>query len=97
MTTQTTITIRGGHVYTTMPNPRGGRPPSAEEVAGLHAITALAAVGLRVHYDSNQLTALARDLLDTERFGYAVTTEVRDSARLALGWTAVEGGAPCAG
>lgn len=93
MTTQTTITIRGGNVYTTMPSPRVGRPLSAEESAGLHAITALSSAGLRVHYESNPLTALADDLLNPERFGFAVTAEVRDTARQALGRAAVEGGA----
>lgn len=90
MTTQTTFTIRGTDVFTTMANPRVGHPLSAEDSAGLHAITALSHAGLRVHYGCNPLTALAGDLLDPERFGHGVTPEVREAARQSLGRPAAE-------
>jgi hypothetical protein len=93
MTTQTTITIRNGEVHTTMASPRVGRPLSRNESAALHAITALSAAGLRVHYESNPLTALATRILDPEDLGHAVTHEVRLAARHALGMPVVEGGA----
>lgn len=85
MTTQVTITIRGADVYVNMPSPRVGRALSPEESAALHAVTALASAGLRIHYEANPLTTLALDLLHAEQYGWSVGPEVRAAARLALG------------
>lgn len=90
MAQQITITIRQGEAWTNMDHPRVGRALTAEESSALHAVTALASAGLRVHYGANALHTLAEDLLNPERFGYSVTAEVRDAARRATGRPAVE-------
>lgn len=94
MTHQTTITIRDGHAWVDMPSPRVGAPLTADQSAALHAVTSLAAEGIKVHYEGNRLATLAKDLLNPERWGFAVTREVRAAARLALGTPAVKATAP---
>lgn len=84
MTHQTTITIRDGQAWVDMPSPRAGNRLTADQSAALHALTSLAAEGVKVHYDGNPLATLAEDLLKPDQFGHSVTTEVRAAARLAL-------------
>lgn len=88
--TQTTITIRDGQAWVDMPSPRAGNRLTADQSAALHALTSLAAEGVRVNYDGNPLASLAADLLNPEQLGFSVTPEVRDRARIALGMPAVE-------
>lgn len=88
--TQTTITIRDGQAWTNMPSPRVGARLTPDQSAALHAVTALAAEGVRVNYDSEPLTNLAKDLLNPEQWGYTVNAHIRDASRRALGMAAVE-------
>lgn len=86
--TQTTITIRDGQAWVDMPSPRVGARLTADQSAALHAVTCMAAEGVRVNYDCNPLATLAADMLKPDQFGHSVTSEVRAAARLALGMPA---------
>lgn len=90
-----TLTDRdGGHVSirTDAPVPRIGASCSQAQGLAMELLTASTRRGAHVVYDTEHSPAVAllHDLLSPEGLGFAVTAEVRDRAREALGRKRVE-------
>ena len=91
--TYNAVTITVAHtnagltVCTNMARPAVGKALSPPDIMALELMTAALRAGCAVHYDpaSVPLVSLAMDLLHPEALGHAVTPEVRQRARDALG------------
>lgn len=72
--------------------PAVGRGVTPAEALAMELLGTAFRRGAHVVYDKHQVPAiaLALELLDPEGLGFAVTAEVRDRARVALGRKAVE-------
>lgn len=75
------------HVVTDADKPAVGRPLTPAEAMGLDLLASCLKSGAQVDYDARQipLVSLALELLHPEGFGFAVTQEVRNAAKQALG------------
>lgn len=80
-------TETGIEISTTLPKPMIGMGLTAVESTALSCVNAAMHSGCVVNYDdrTSPLIRLAYDLLHPEEMGYAVTHEVRQRARTALG------------
>ena len=74
-------------VITHADKPAVGRPLTPAEAVGLDLLATCIRAGAQVDYDAKQipLVSLALELLHPEGFGFAVTQEVRNAAKQALG------------
>lgn len=85
-------TATGVAVVTTAHRPTPGRRLTAAESLALDMLMRCSpATNPTYGAKPDAATELARDLLNTERFGWAVTAEVRDAARIVLGIAPCEG------
>lgn len=99
-----TITItdapagRGAVVVTDGDPPAIGRTLTPAQALAMDLLRTCKSQAMDVRYGPDQvpLVKLANDLLNPEALGFAVTAEVRDRVREALGRRAVEGAAVAA-
>lgn len=90
-----TITDQGDAgvvVHTDAEPPQVGRGVSPAQAIAMELLGTAYKRGAEVIYDPQRVpsTALAREILDPEGFGFSVTSEVRDRARNVLGKPSVE-------